>query len=562
MQLLLRRRSGDGQGESLDHELSGKTLRLGASARADFQLPGLHKEVRVSAGRNAMLRLSCRTAALQRDGALVKTCTLAPGEAVDAGGYRFRAFAAPTGFDSGLEVTGDANYISVLTAEVQRGIRPWSTRRFSWLAAGLILALFLILPFLAIDNPAVARFTALPGVPDDRHWSSGELSSVHRAAGVAEDCSACHQKPFEMVRDGVCTDCHQRIREHADVHEFAGLDLPGERCAGCHREHNEPARLVRQDNPLCTDCHASPDAWRGVSDTELLAVHAFSADGHPEFRLSRWVPDGDGAAHGWRLQRTRAAPATLTDESQLKFNHEVHLDRDKVQTPSSREALECASCHVPKDGGEHFEPVRMDTHCRDCHSLNFDPFDPQIELPHGNTRAAFEALEAHFIREFTDPELRAERSVQKPRRLPGKRMGEASCEGSGLDCGLREAASEARYQFAEAGCVTCHEVSDTGADTPVDRWFVHPVKLTVDWYSQSHFSHQSHLNLAGRSGDAICLDCHAADTSQKATDVLMPAKDNCLGCHDASRQSVAVDCVGCHQFHRPEGTPSVEARDL
>ncbi|TCO71762.1 cytochrome c3 family protein [Chromatocurvus halotolerans] len=562
MQLLLRRRSGDGQGETLDHELSGKTLRLGASARADFQLPGLQKEVRVSAGRNAILRLSCRTAALQRDGALVKTTTLAPGEAVDAGGYRFRAFAAPTGFDAGLEITGDANYISVLTAEVQRGIRPWSTRRFSWLAAGLILALFLILPFLAIDNPAVARFTSLPGIPDDRHWSSGELSSVHRAAGVAEDCSACHQKPFEMVRDGVCTDCHQRIREHADVHEFAGLDLPGERCAGCHREHNEPARLVRQDNPLCTDCHASPDAWRDVSDTELLAVHAFSADGHPEFRLSRWVPDGDGAAHGWRLQRTRAAPATLTDESQLKFNHEVHLDRDKVQTPNSREALACASCHVPKDSGEHFEPVRMDTHCRDCHSLNFDPFDPQVELPHGNTRAAFEALEAHFIREFTDPELRAERSVQKPRRLPGKRMGEASCEGSGLDCGLREAASEARYQFAETGCVTCHEVSDTGADTPIDRWFVHPVKLTVDWYSQSRFSHQSHLNLAGRSGDAICLDCHAADTSQKATDVLMPAKDNCLGCHDANRQSVAVDCVGCHQFHRPEGTPSVEVRDL
>jgi len=562
MQLLLRRRSDGGQGGTLDHELSGKTLRIGASARADFQLPGLQEDVRISAGRNTALKLSCRSAVLKRDGAIVKTCSLAPGEGVESGGYRFSAFAAPTGFDAGLEIAGDANYISILTADVQRGIRPWSTRRMSWLSAALILAFFLILPFMAIDNPAVARFTALPGVPDDRHWSSGELSSVHRAAGIAEECSACHQKPFEMVRDGVCTDCHQRIREHADVHEFAGLDLPGERCAGCHREHNEPARLVRRDNPLCTDCHASPDVWRGASDSELRAVHAFSADGHPEFRVSQWVPEGDGGALGWRLQRTRAAPESLTDESQLKFNHQVHLDSEKVQTPNSREVLECASCHVPKDSGEHFEPVRMDSHCRDCHSLNFDPFDPQIELPHGNTRAAFEAMEAHFIREFTDPELRAERSMQKPRRLPGKRMGAARCEGSGLDCGRREAATEAQYQFAEAGCVTCHQVRDTGADEAIDRWFVHPVKLTVDWYSQSRFSHQSHLSLAGRSGDAVCLDCHAADTSVEATDVLMPAQDNCLGCHDATQRSVAVDCVGCHQFHRPEGTPSLEARDL
>jgi hypothetical protein len=97
-------------------------------------------------------------------------------------------------------------------------------------------------------------------------------------------------------------------------------------------------------------------------------------------------------------------------------------------------------------------------------------------------------------------------------------------------------------------------------EAPIDRWFVHPVRLTTDWYSQSRFSHRSHLSLAGRSGDAVCLDCHAADVSTQATDVLLPAQDNCLQCHDADRQSVAVDCVGCHQFHRPEGSRSLEAR--
>ena len=562
MQLLLRRRLGEGQGGTLDHELSGKTLRIGASERCDFQLPGLPEELRISGGGDGTLKLSCRRDVLQLDSELVKNCRLAAGQTVDTAGYRFTVFSPPPGFDAGLEVAGEANYISTLAADVQRGIRPWSMRRLSWLAGGLILIFFLVLPFMAMDNPAVARFTALPGVPDDRHWSSGELSSVHRAAGIAEDCSACHEEPFVMVRDAVCTDCHQKIREHADVHDFAALDLAGERCAGCHREHNEPERLVRRDNPLCTECHAAPGDWRSAGGIELQAVQRFTAEGHPAFRLSQWVPEGDGAAHGWRLQRTRAEPETLTDQSQLKFNHAVHMDGDKVQTPNTQEVLECASCHVPKDSGEHFEPVNMDAHCRDCHSLNFDPFDPEIELPHGNTRAAFEAMEAHFIREFTDPVLRAERSQQKPRRLPGKRMGVASCEGSGLDCGRREAASEARYQFAETGCVTCHQVRDTGADKPIDRWFVHPVKLTTDWYSQSRFSHSSHLSLAGRSGDGVCLDCHAAETSESAEDVLMPGQDNCLGCHDAQRQSVAVDCVGCHQFHRPEGTPSLEARAL
>jgi predicted CXXCH cytochrome family protein len=559
MQLLLRRSADDGTGESQDHELSAASPRLGASSRCDFQLPGLPHDIRIRAAREGALELRCGARALKRDGELLARCRLRPGEAVESGGYRFAVIDAPVGFDAGLEVAGEANYIAALTAQVQQGIRPWSMRGAAWAGGLLILLLFLVLPFLAIDQSAVATVTALPGFPDDRHWSSGELSSVHRAAGIAEDCGSCHQKPFQTVRDAVCLDCHQDMREHADVHSFNTVAFSGERCAACHREHNEPERLVRRDNPLCVDCHATPGDW-GEADTALLAVSAFAEGRHPEFRISRWVPEGEGAAHGWRLERTRAHPETLEDTSRLKFNHAVHLDAGKVQQSDTGEGLECASCHVAKDSGEHFETVRMDAHCRDCHGLNFDPFDPDIELPHGNTRAAFEAMEAHFIREFTDPVLRAERARQQPRRLPGKRMGAAACEGSGLDCGRREAESEAAYQFADTGCVTCHVVRDTGAEAAIDRWFVHPVRLTSDWYSQSRFSHRSHLSLAGRSGDAVCLDCHAADVSTQATDVLLPAQDNCLQCHNADRQSVAVDCVGCHQFHRAEGSPSLQVR--
>ncbi|MBT8445897.1 MAG: hypothetical protein KJO38_02035, partial [Gammaproteobacteria bacterium] len=261
-----------------------------------------------------------------------------------------------------------------------------------------------------------------------------------------------------------------------------------------------------------------------------------------------------------QLQRERTAPAELRERSGLRFNHAIHLDPEKVRITLTEEPLQCAGCHSAAADGEHFEPVRMDSHCRSCHQLNFDPFEPDIELPHGNTRAAFEAMEAHFIREFTDPLLRAERARSKPRRLPGKRMGEASCEGDGLDCGRKEAAREAGYQFADTGCVTCHEVRDTGAAEPIDRWFVHPVRLTTDWYSEARFDHRSHLSLGGTRGDEACTACHAADTSTEAHEVLIPERDNCLQCHSDERSELAVDCVACHRFHRPQGTLSTSVR--
>ena len=224
-----------------------------------------------------------------------------------------------------------------------------------------------------------------------------------------------------------------------------------------------------------------------------------------------------------------------------------------------RQALQCASCHTLKDDGEHFEPISMDQHCRSCHTLNFDVFEPDIELPHGNLREAIVAMEAHFIREFTDPVLREQRAASKPRRVPGKREGLAACQGSGLDCGRAEALKEAEYQFAETGCITCHEVTNTGLTDISDRWFIQPVKITDDWYPKSRFDHVSHLSLAGEEQE-VCESCHEASVSEKASDVLIPGQDNCLACHSQDKGFSAVDCVGCHAFHQSDGTRSVLAR--
>jgi predicted CXXCH cytochrome family protein len=556
MELLLRRSIGGGQ-ETVDHDLSGDRLRLGDSTDCDFHLPGLPAAIEVTDAGDGALRLKSEGAPFLRSGTATDRLTLRPGDELVFAGLEVRVIPAPAGFDAALELGGSVERAAPFAdAGSSPGIRP--VRRLAWFFALAVLVFTLVLPLAG--SRGLLGADPIPGVPTDALWTSGPLSMAHRTAGLDSDCGACHGDLFKMVEDGACTACHSGLHEHAEVDLYPSLDLAQVRCAACHREHNEPARLTRRDPPLCTACHAEPELWRRDGAATPEAVHAFTATEHPEFRIATWEPEGKGAALGWRRVRTRVEPAALEERSGLKFDHVVHLDPEKVRRQADDAALGCASCHEDAGDGEHFAPIAMDAHCRSCHSLNFDPFDPDRALPHGDTRAAFETMEAHFIREFSDPLLRAQRAREKPRRLPGKRMGAATCTGDALDCGRREAEREAAYQFADTGCVTCHEVIDTGAQAPIDRWFVHPVKLTADWYVESQFDHRAHLNLPDRSGDDTCTLCHAARDSTRAADVLMPTKTTCLDCHAAERAPAAVDCVSCHGFHRAAGTPTREAR--
>jgi predicted CXXCH cytochrome family protein len=557
MELLLRRTLGGSGQETVDHELSGDPLLLGSDGRCNFLLPGLPGTIELTAAGGGTLDLKSDALPLERGGKGTDRLRLAPGEECACAGLRLRVFAPPGGFDTALEVRGEVR-AATRRHRPTPPPAPWPMRRLAWLLVLAVLLITLALPLAGTQG--FFGETLPPGLPTDALWSSGPLSAAHRTAGLGKDCAACHSEPFRMVEDSTCMDCHSTIHEHAPVEEFPALALAEARCAACHREHNEPPRMVRRDPPLCTACHAEPEGWRRAGSGTPLPVHAFSEQGHPAFRLATWRPQGQGAALGWERIRSRLAPSELREQSGLKFDHAVHLDPEKVRRRDDDGALACASCHEDAGDGEHFMPVTMDRHCRACHSLNFDPFDPAIELPHGSTRAAFEAMEAHFIREFTDPVLRAERAREQPRRLPGKRMGAASCSGDGLSCGREEAVKEAAYQFADSGCVTCHEVVDTGAQAAIDRWFVHPVKLTADWYPESRFDHRAHLNLPGRSGDRACALCHDASRSEAAGDVLIPARSNCLDCHDSRRAEAAVDCVSCHSFHRAAGSLAGETR--
>jgi predicted CXXCH cytochrome family protein len=559
---LIRRKIGSGAGEALDSEYDTGKLTLRGDTAGTLQLPGLPGSLEIVGSGGGAGKFTARKLACTHNGESSRKGQLNVGDILHVPGFQLEVIAAPQGFDFALQIAAEEKVAAdMFGTALSLHDTGWNTRRTGWILAVLVLLVGLVLPGLGLLSPelnAVMRSTPLP---DDSLWSSGPLVAAHQTAGVTAECEACHTTPFVMVEDAACLDCHRDMTEHVDLAGHAPEIFIETRCATCHREHNEPGQIVQRNKGLCVDCHSDLDSMALAADNALQSVDGFAAGAHPEFRMALLQPKGPGGAHGWEEKRVRMSQEPLSESSNLKFTHTVHLDSEKVQEESNGEGLVCASCHTLKDDGEHFEPVTMDNHCRSCHGLNFDVFDPELELPHGDLRAAIVAMEAHFIREFTDPALRQERAATKPRRIPGKRDSAATCDGNGLECGRAEAMKEAEYQFANTGCITCHEVLDTGLKDINDRWYVQPVRITNDWFPHSRFDHASHLSLVWDEPGEVCESCHEASASEFAADILIPGQDNCLGCHaEDSGASVAVDCVSCHGFHKAGATLSTPAR--
>ncbi|MDZ7687096.1 MAG: hypothetical protein U5O39_20830 [Gammaproteobacteria bacterium] len=306
---------------------------------------------------------------------------------------------------------------------------------------------------------------------------------------------------------------------------------------------------------MCVDCHRNPEQRATVLGEQQLpnSVTGFSSTAHPGFRPAMLRQADTGG--GWHVERVAPSSEAVVETSNLKFPHDLHLDPDKVESLRSGQPLDCVSCHALRDDGEHFEPLTMESACQDCHSLSFDDDFPRKQLPHGDVEAAVVALEEHYIRKHADPALRGDGDA-RGRRRPGRAESMQRCEGTALECGRQQALQEAISQFSRSGCVTCHEVSEDPSQPILERWRVREVKLAEDWYPFSRFNHTVHLtrSRSQQESEAACVSCHAAQTSEKSEDVLIPGLENCLQCHaeDNTRQTnVTLTCRGCHEFHLP-----------
>ncbi len=387
----------------------------------------------------------------------------------------------------------DEHFVSDWNADV-RTVGGWNKRQWSWTVAAIVLLVALLLPSLNIISPGVLQ--------------AGPIHPAHATTGG--DCSACHVKAFERVPDDACTACHSVTRHVADT---AASVLGHTRCASCHLEHNEPAQLVNQHQDLCTDCH-----------TDAGDFH----DDHPEFDL----------------EQTQSEL-----ESNLRFDHAVHLDSAGIVTPDGRRVVECAECHIAEPGGAGMQAIVMVDHCSGCHTLAFDPDDPSRVVPHGDPEAVLQTLVEYYSARLLGEDPAS--SEQRVRR-PGQSLSRADRDRVAAEARVK-ALEVAEDLFERRACANCHVVTKdaSNADAP---WLVAPVEIRASFLPNANFSHAAH-----RTEISSCENCHNASSSTAAADVLIPHLDSCRDCHGSgvarrnTAQQTPSTCVMCHSFHFDTG---------
>ena len=96
-------------------------------------------------------------------------------------------------------------------------------------------------------------------------------------------------------------------------------------------------------------------------------------------------------------------------------------------------------------------------------------------------------------------------------------------------------------------CTECH-LPTRG---PTGQANLMPVNFPDRFLTSGYFSHAAHTKQK-------CTDCHAAETSKLASDLLMPDLKSCRTCHLGAAavktaKIVPSDCAMCHAYHVPSG---------
>ena len=547
---VLIRRLGAGSGanrSSKDEELVVDELTIGRGTDQALLLQGeriAYQHAVISLGAGQYRIRSLAPTGITVNGRGTRVAVLNRGDQILIGDYRLVVLSPPDGVDLALSLElleqQDAPAVdpSQFNTRLDR-VAWWQPRRWAWALFLVALLATLLVPALVMLAPSMATWLRSAPLPDDSLWLSGPLHSVHSTLG--KDCQACHTTPFQRVTNEACVACHENTALHVPPHH---PDMPlfdGERCASCHHEHNGEARMVFEDQRFCSSCHGDLDQ-RMSTVPEVARATDFHAD-HPPFRLSllAWQAQEQRWRHSPRQEVTDA----LREHSHLTFDHAVHLDTGGVKNDTGDyEVLTCGSCHQPALDGINMAPVSMEQHCARCHALTFDPADPQRVVPHGAPDKVLANLREYYSSRFIRERIAAgdQRAL-----LPGQRDAVSSLQREGLAWVEQRSLAVAEDLFERRACATCHEVESL--TQPAHGWSVKPVQLNSRWFVSSEFPHQRHSKME-------CADCHAAEHSRDATDVLMPDIAVCRDCHvgQQSDDGLRSGCISCHSYHQFESS--------
>lgn len=543
-------------GDSFEHSDSSRDVDVVTIGRSTDQVVQLHDR-RLALSHSEMRadgdHLVIRAVGEEHffvNGKRTRSAKLSVGDEVEFGAYVLRVVEPPEDHDFALDIeAGELSEQEVtFGSQFRQGLEQTrlSRRGWAWTLTLVILIGLLVIPALGLLDRELGIAMRDAPVPDDGVWLSGPMHASHRFMG--DDCTACHVEAFTMVRDQECIACHQSVSHHVDTSVHQLPELEEQRCASCHKEHNEPSVLSRRDQGLCADCHDDLES-RTDGEVSVADVSDFEAD-HPEFNLSMLVGEGRGDDMDWHVERVALSDPEIAEESNLIFPHDEHMAPGGIDGPTGEVVMQCTDCHQPESGGAYMQPISMEQHCSDCHQLTFDEDAPARELPHGEPDLVVRLLEEYYARQVLAGGPMEPGEPGRTARRPGAERATPARESADPEAGLREARRQAMQAaediFERTTCKTCHEVDridDPERDSP---WQVQPVRLAQVWMPKSWFSHAAHET-------EECARCHGAENSTTAADVLMPDVESCRDCHGGgeSENKLASTCIDCHVFHLP-----------
>lgn len=540
------------------------SLTVGRAAECDIHLPDLaveqrHVEIAVQADGTLAVR-ALGTLGFGLDGRVVEQGIIDPRTGGEIALGAARLAIAPEG-EGNIAITirqvaAEEGKTDALRGFALASVLP-SKRAMSW-GFGTVIVLLLLLV------PVMSHLTRAPAKPDptgktpgavlmDNTWSTGALSLKHHS--LEDNCESCHVAAFESVQDETCISCHKETGDHAPMPRLAkgmpplsagdalqwriaeGFGKEGPLgCVSCHSEHEGPVRAQAGSEAFCGDCHEKLDTR--LTDTDLANAHDFGKS-HPQLRPIYFASFG-------AAKPVRAAPGVKpVERSGLVFPHDVHMDarggaaRMAVSLTQYGKPLECKDCHSLTPDRMSFREVKMEDDCEACHSLvSGRGVSGFTKLRHGDVKDLAEDL----ARVSTGPRA----PVGPARRRPGQ-IGSASPYAADFGRPVRAYIGLSNALSAGGVCTECH-LPTRSASGQAD---LIPVNLPDRFLTSSFFNHEAHKK-------EKCTDCHAADTSKAASDLLIPDLKSCRECHLGATavktaKIVPSDCAMCHAYHVPAG---------